>query len=222
MQAGRPNHTLGKMKLDSKYHDMIRIRSRKAGEAKREQHPQCSWKGCTAPGRHRAPRGRGHDGEYYLFCTEHVAKYNSSYNYFDGMSDVEVESFHKDATYGHRPTWKSGANSWAQGSRAPTSEAEQNRFADARTQGARGFYAWRATQPREASRRTQRKLKPLEAKALDTLGLTAASSKDEIKARYKELVKQHHPDANGGDRGTEEKLREIIQAYNYLKQVGLG
>ena len=45
-----------------------------------------------------------------------------------------------------------------------------------------------------------------------------------IKARYKELVKRHHPDANGGDRSSEEKLREIIQAYNYLRveQAGLN
>ena len=36
------------------------------------------------------------------------------------------------------------------------------------------------------------------------------------------LVKQHHPDANGGDSASEEKLREIIQAYNHLKQSGLA
>ena len=42
----------------------------------------------------------------------------------------------------------------------------------------------------------------------------------EIKARFKALVKRHHPDANGGDRSTEDRLREIIQAYNYLKSVG--
>ena len=41
-----------------------------------------------------------------------------------------------------------------------------------------------------------------------------------IKARFKELVKRHHPDANGGDRSSEDKLREIIQAYNYLKSIG--
>ena len=37
------------------------------------------------------------------------------------------------------------------------------------------------------------------------------------KARFKELVKRHHPDANGGDRSSEERLVEVIQAYNYLK-----
>ncbi len=42
----------------------------------------------------------------------------------------------------------------------------------------------------------------------------------EIKARYKELVKLNHPDANGGDRSSEDRLREIIQAYNVLKKAG--
>ena len=51
--------------------------------------------------------------------------------------------------------------------------------------------------------------------------LPETATKAEIKARFKELVKRHHPDSNGGDRGSEDKLREIIQAYNYLKQAGL-
>ena len=42
----------------------------------------------------------------------------------------------------------------------------------------------------------------------------------EIKARYKSLVKLLHPDANGGDRSSEDRLRQIIQAYHYLKAAG--
>ena len=42
-----------------------------------------------------------------------------------------------------------------------------------------------------------------------------------IRARYKELVKRHHPDANGGDRSREEKLREIIHAYKTLRAARL-
>jgi DnaJ-class molecular chaperone len=61
----------------------------------------------------------------------------------------------------------------------------------------------------------------LERKALGALGFSESVSKSEIKSRFKELVKRHHPDSNGGDRASEEKLREIIQAYNYLKQAGL-
>ena len=45
-------------------------------------------------------------------------------------------------------------------------------------------------------------------------------SRAEIKAKFHDLVKRHHPDSNGGDRSTEDRLIEIIQAYNYLKSVG--
>ena len=43
----------------------------------------------------------------------------------------------------------------------------------------------------------------------------------EIKARYKELVKRFHPDANGGDRGAEERLKQVIKAYGVLRASGL-
>ena len=59
-----------------------------------------------------------------------------------------------------------------------------------------------------------------ERKALDTLGVDLGATRADIKARFKMLVKRHHPDANGGDRGSEDRLREVIQAYNYLKSAG--
>jgi DnaJ-domain-containing protein 1 len=54
-------------------------------------------------------------------------------------------------------------------------------------------------------------------KALTTLGLDDTADAEAIKNRYKEWVKRLHPDANAGDRSREDKLREIIQAYNYLR-----
>ena len=54
------------------------------------------------------------------------------------------------------------------------------------------------------------------------LGLEGSVTTAEIKVRFKALVKQHHPDANGGDRSTEDRLIEIIKAYNYLKSVSRG
>ena len=57
-------------------------------------------------------------------------------------------------------------------------------------------------------------------KALETLGLETSATTAEVKARFKLLVKRHHPDANGGDRSSEDRLVEIIQAYNYLKSNG--
>ncbi len=65
-----------------------------------------------------------------------------------------------------------------------------------------------------------RAVRNAERKALDALGLEADASAQEVKTRFKALVKRHHPDANGGDRSSEDKLREIIQAYNYLKSIG--
>src|SRR5439155_5226030 len=76
---------------------------------------------------------------------------------------------------------------------------------------------------RQESRRgptESRTVRNAERKALDALGLEADASTHEVKARFKTLVKRHHPDANGGDRSSEDRLREIIQAYKYLKSVG--
>lgn len=207
------------MKLDSKYFDSIRVSSRRsASGGKRDSRvPQCQWKGCDKPGAHKAPMGRGRDGLYYHFCMDHVRQYNHSYNYFDGMTDVEVDEFRKDSVTGHRPTWKAGANAWAHGTRdgSRTAEAEERVAASARSMGRR------ARSSRSEHFDYRRQLKPLERKALKTLDLGENASREDIKTRFKMLVKLHHPDANGGDSRSEEKLREIIQAYNHLKQSGL-
>lgn len=210
------------MKLNSKYFDSIRV-----GAAKREggptsgRHPSCEWKGCDKPAPHRAPKGRGRDGEYFHFCVDHVRQYNATYNYFDGMSDTQVEDFRKDALTGHRPTWKVGANAWAHGTREGGSNPELGPDGEPKGLGPQGFAAWRAKKVREEPPERRRKLKPLEKKSLEALHLTEAATKDEIKSKFKELVKRHHPDANGGDTRSADTLREIIQAYNYLKQAGL-
>lgn len=205
------------MKLNSKLFDSIRVSGK--GSVKREAAVHtCQWKGCEKPGLHKAPMGRGRDNEYYRFCLDHVRQYNQGYNYFDGMSDVEVDEFRKDALTGHRPTWKAGANAWAHGTRdgARTAEAAERVAASARSAPRKNRSS------RTATSSYRRELKPLERKAFQTLDLADDAQKDDIKARFKDLVKLHHPDANGGDSRSEEKLREIIQAYNYLKQSGLA
>lgn len=211
------------MKLNSKYFDSIRIgakrgRTKAKGGPSNEPHPSCQWRDCAKPGNHRAPKGRGKDGEYFHFCVDHVRQYNASYNYFDGMSDADVEAFRKDALTGHRPTWKLGA-----GEQGPEGAAEAGRPKNGpdNIKDPHEFLAWRAKKAKDAQKEYRRKLKPLERKSLNVMHLPETAGKDDIKARFKELVKQHHPDVNGGDGGSEDKLREIIQAYNYLKQAGL-
>jgi DnaJ-domain-containing protein 1 len=72
----------------------------------------------------------------------------------------------------------------------------------------------------QRARAETRPVRNAERKALDTLGLEVGASAHQIKMRFKELVKRHHPDANGGDRSSEDRLVEVIQSYNYLKSVG--
>ena len=209
------------MKFNSKYFDMIRIRRASPPEARESGgYLRCHWKGCEHAGHFRAPRGRGREGQYYLFCTDHIRQYNASYNYFNGMSEVEIEQFNRDAACGHRPTWKVGANAWAHGTFQAPSGADMRRFDEMR--GASRFFTWRTRRQQRNAEPVRRALKPIEQKSLETLNLQETATRREIKMRFKELVKRHHPDSNGGDRASEDRLREIIQAYNYLKQAGLA
>src|SRR5262245_941358 len=203
------------MKLDSKHFDSLRAKP--AGESPAPKAgPACQWKGCQNAGLYKAPVGRGLEGKYYLFCLDHVRQFNASYNYFEGWSTAEVEAFQKDAVIGHRPTWKTGTSGEVRGYRykdGPSGGRFTGAFADPH-----GFLGRRRGRDKAPP---GRRLKPLERKSLEALGLDEGADRARIKARFKELVKRHHPDANGGDKRSENKLRELIQAYNYLKQAGL-
>jgi hypothetical protein len=208
-------HTDPAMKLDSKYFDSVRVKPDRTTTAR--EAPICQWRGCAAEGLHRAPKGRGREGQYYLLCLDHVRAFNASYNYFEGMSNADVEAYQKDSVTGHRPTWKVGA-SWAHGTHPGLSlDGRSGRRLNDHHRILFGHNA----EPDLGANARRRALKPLELKSLEALNLTPAAARGEIKSRFHELVKRHHPDANGGDNRSEDKLREIIQAYNYLKQAGL-
>lgn len=208
------------MKLDSKYFDSIRVKPDKDRE--HAQHvQQCQWAGCNKPGEHRAPKGRGMEGAYFFFCLDHVRAYNKSYNYFSGMSDADVASYQKSAMTGHRPTWSSGVNAWAETGFRSAAQAHMNGYQrDFQTNDPFNLFgdAGRATSGETVKER--RTIRNAERRCFRTLDLHEEATPAEIKARFKLLVKRHHPDGNGGDRTSEDKLREVIQAYNYLKQAG--
>jgi len=204
------------MKLNSKYFEKIRIRPGRQPEADNAA-PRCQWDGCEEPGLHRAPVGRHREGEYFRFCFEHVREYNKNYNYFSGLKDSEIARFQKEALTGHRPTWKVGSNGTGQAA-ADFAPFRSGHAAYYRRVGD-PFNLFGGADGRSRAP-VERRLKPLEAKALETLGLAANATGADIKARYKTLVKRHHPDANGGDRGSEARLRDVLQAYRLLKQAG--
>ncbi len=207
------------MKNNSPLFDRIRVKPDKDRRL-RAQCPACDWPNCEAPATHRAPKGRLREREYWRFCLDHVREYNHTYNFFAGMSADDIARYQKEAVIGHRPTWKMGMNGGRSTSRSHSSRLRPE-FANAddpfgvfREFG--GSAGARSAKPSSESR----VVRNAERKALDALGLEANASAQDVKTRFKALVKRHHPDANGGDRSSEDKLREIIQAYNYLKSIG--
>jgi hypothetical protein len=199
------------MKFDSPLFDRIRV---KPGQDRRPRKdtPRCEWPGCDRKGDYRAPKGREHAGEQWCYCLDHVREYNQSYNFFAGMSDEAVLRYQKDAITGHRPTWKVGTGNRARERSHFYADGVIDPFGMFREVGG-GAHAQHA-------QKEGRTIRNAERKAFDTLGLEFSATRVEIKARFHELVKRHHPDANGGDRSTEDRLVEVIQAYNYLKSVG--
>jgi hypothetical protein len=207
------------MKLDSKYFDSIRIsRGRRAKPEPQTgaNAPACQWRNCNKRGLHRAPKGRASEGEYFYFCREHVTEYNKSYNYFAGMGMDEVADFQKSAVTGHRPTWSMGVHSPDLSSWDALNGAKKAADPFEVLKSVRG--ASHRPDPEVERRRVV--LKGAK-KHLQALNLDEYATADEIKIKFKALVKLHHPDHNGGDRSSEERFREVLAAYNYLKQAGL-
>jgi len=209
------------MKSDSPLFDRIRVKPDKDRRL-RSQYPACEWPDCKAPATHRAPKGRMREREYWRFCLEHVRAYNHSYNFFAGMTPEDIARYQKDAVIGHRPTWKMGMNGGRPTWRSHSSRFRPDFAGDNDPFGI--FQDFGASSGARANSRQRngagRMVRNAERRALDTLGLEAEASPHEVKTRFKQLVKRHHPDANGGDRSSEDRLREIIQAYNYLKSIG--
>jgi hypothetical protein len=198
------------MNLNSRLFDRIRVKS-KLKEPQRREWVPCEHPGCSEAGEFRAPKGRLREGQYFCFCLDHVREYNASYNYFNGMTAEALADYQRDALVGHRPTWSMGANRGAKNFREEGDDP--SRSVDPLTMFGTNVRRY----PGEEPRRPRYGLAAL--KALDQLGLDDSVDMVAIKARYKDLVKRLHPDANAGDRSNEDKLREIIRAYNYLKSV---
>jgi curved DNA-binding protein CbpA len=211
------------MPIDSsKFFDSIRVKPRlnaKQEKRAREEVVMCEWPDCKEKGSHRAPKGRNNSREYFHFCLNHVREYNQSYNFFSGMNADAVARYQKDALTGHRPTWKMGANGSrgkGKGASAADIDGASDPFSMFSELNGRG--RWRPGPGAEPKAET-RKVFNAERKALQVMGLGPDATLEDVKNKYKALVKQHHPDANGGDRSTEDRLIEIIKAYNYLKTV---
>lgn len=170
----------------------------------------CAKPGCEGEGGYKVTKSRERLGEYMWLCLEHAREHNENWDFFRGMDEKDIESFRNDAVTGHRPTWPLGKRA----------ARMQNPFGGFTVGDSHGHFVKDADSPAQP-RRPERTLTRLQMQSLDTLHLPHTATLIEIKARYKELVKRFHPDANGGDRGAEERLKQVIKAYGVLRASGL-
>jgi hypothetical protein len=161
--------------------------------------------GCGAAGEYRAPKSRSALQEYWWFCLDHVRAYNAGWDFYKGMTPGEIEAQLRADTAWQRPTWplgRLGARIDSDMLRDPLHvlNAGRNGAHQAANRGAGAHEA------------------PVDMREpLAALGLAWPLTMDELKTRYKQLAKLHHPDANNGDRAAEERLKTINLAYAALR-----
>ncbi|MEM9011484.1 MAG: DnaJ domain-containing protein [Pseudomonadota bacterium] len=179
----------------------------------------CEHPNCSAPGLYRAPAAPDRLDEFRWFCLDHVREYNRSWNYFRNASQDELEQA-LNANVWDRPTWKFGegpkrvdgqhghseGNAWRRlGFDDPLDLLGENAT---RNPGAAA---------QQAQARPVRRLPQTERRALDILGARDDQSKTEIRKMYVSLVKDLHPDVNAGRRDDEDRLREVVWAWDQIR-----
>lgn len=166
---------------------------------------RCDHPDCAEEGLYRAPKAREKLNEYFWFCLAHVRDYNQRWDYFAGMSEREIESYRRRDTIWERPSWPLG------GRMPHMSRIDPRRIRDF-------FELFGEDQREENGPRAEPGVpRTPEQEALAVFQLVAPVTLVQVKARYKQLVKLHHPDTHGGDKAAEERLKLINQAYTTLK-----
>jgi hypothetical protein len=178
---------------------------------------RCDAEGCGETGEFRAPghRGPGFDGpgDYRWFCLDHVREFNSTYDWFAGMSADEIfraqspiagwrtetRAFRADAGVGGAPRW-----------------ADFDDPLDAI--GARAAAIKRRAAGNRSPSPFDTRFTPREREALEAMGLGGDTDRTALRRRYSQLVRKYHPDRNGGDRSHEAKLGRVVEAYQVLRK----
>ncbi|MCR9085576.1 MAG: J domain-containing protein [Rhodobacteraceae bacterium] len=168
---------------------------------------QCDHEGCTEQGQYRAPRSPDHLDEFLWFCKDHVREYNLKWNFFNGATEEEMQAqLDKDRVW-ERQTKPLKGN-----------DPEQRAWARLGVDDAHQVLGENATQNPGKSITGTRRLPPTERRALEILEARDHWTKIEIRKQYKALIKVLHPDMNGGDRSDEERLQEVVWAWDQIKE----
>ena len=163
----------------------------------------CDHPSCNKVGKFRAPKASGKPGEYHWFCRQHVKQYNLNWDYFR-LQNQENESNGDDKNDGLTPEQRRKILedlSWARfGIKDPFEVLGESGTVSSRNGSASGTCLTRNEQ-----------------RALDILDANGTWGKAEIRKQYRSLVKDLHPDMNDGDRRDEDRLKEVVWAWDQIK-----
>lgn len=171
----------------------------------------CQAGDCPHLGEFRAPKSRYDLRDYYWFCLDHVREYNKNWDFFKGMSRVEIEQHMTKSTIWDRPTWRMTEAGLRE-------ENTRQKIYEAFARGESIFeeFDLGSEGPQEAHINVDAIPHP-SVEALEVMGLAPPVGWEEVRTRYKTLVKKYHPDTNKGDKEAEERLKKINLAYSILK-----
>lgn len=182
----------------------------KTSAGKSERGRPCGYEGCADGGTYRAPKSRYHlesgVDDWNWFCLIHIRDYNARWNYYSNMSESEIERERRADVTWQRPSWPLGAS----GSRGSAHSGFS--FQDP-------FDLFNDVSPSHPFSQSIMSTSSPENKALAVFGLSYPFSQNDLRKRYRDLVKKYHPDANGGSLKAEERIKRINEAYEILKSV---
>jgi len=164
----------------------------------------CEWKNCKESGKFKAPLEKDNSKKHRWLCEKHIKLFNKSWNYFEGMSQIEIENFLKSDLTWHRPTQKFNSSDnffnilWNN-----ALSDKFNLFQDGR----------------RLNDLKRRKLTEKDKDAFKIMELNFNADWASIQKKFKTLVKKFHPDKNSGNKQLEDKLKKVTLAYSHLKLI---
>ena len=161
----------------------------------------CEWENCKETGKFKAPAEKDNSKNFKWLCEEHIKLFNKNWNYFDGMSQSEIENFLKSDLTWHRPTQKFGSTDnffnilW------------NNALSD----------KFKILHEKKYFNTNGRIFSEKDKDAFGIMGLECNTDWATVQKKFKTLVKKFHPDKNLGNKKYEDRLKVITLAYTQLK-----
>ena len=177
---------------------------------------QCHISDCKKEGKFRAPKSPKDLDNFFWFCLTHVKEYNNRWNYFQNHSE---EEFDKEIRL---------SKTWGRTTKPFGSKSERNRVhSDGNSHLRYGlddpYDLFKNKSNKNDSSESEniggkKRLNLSEKKALGILGAMDTMTKSEIRKLYKILIKDLHPDMNDGKRDDEERMTEVVWAWEQINK----